>query len=95
MGVRIRVRVEHVATGRSVTTSALVNTGFEARRPTVRLPVGLARELGLSEEDIRGAETAEFIVGDGRVASFTLLRDALRISAWPKTGWRGQSSPTP
>ena len=80
MGVRIRVRVEHVATGRSAITSALINTGFEAERPTVRLPMGLAQELGLGEEDIRRAGVANFLVGDGRVASFPLLRDAIRIS---------------
>ena len=80
MGVRVKVKVEHVSTGRSVVTSALVNTGFEARRPTVRMPVGLARELGVTDEDLRTAEEAVFIVGDGRAVHFTVLRDAFRIS---------------
>ena len=80
MVVRVKARVEYIATGRSTITSALVNTGFGTRRPTVRLPLGLAQELGLGEEDIRGAEAVEFIVGDGRVAFFPLLRDAVRIS---------------
>ncbi|RLI08031.1 hypothetical protein DRO32_02940 [Candidatus Bathyarchaeota archaeon] len=80
MGVRIRVRVESTSTGRSATTSALVSTGFESGRPTLRLPMGLAREIGLSEEDLGEAETAEFVVGDGRLAHFALLRDAFRVS---------------
>jgi len=80
VGVRIRVRIESTSTGRSATTSALVNTGFESRRPTLRLPMGLARELGLGEDELREAEIVEFVVGDGRLAHFSLLRDAFRVS---------------
>ena len=45
MGCRVKVRLS--AGGRSITTSALVNSGFESDRPDIMVPVNLARLLGL------------------------------------------------
>ncbi|MEM2739566.1 MAG: hypothetical protein QXQ29_02040 [Candidatus Bathyarchaeia archaeon] len=46
MGVRVRLKVTS-RSGRSIETSALVNTGFETLEPQLLLPVKAAEELGL------------------------------------------------
>ena len=46
MVVRIRLRIVS-RVGKEVTTSALVNSGFEAETPQLLLPRSLAYELGL------------------------------------------------
>ncbi|RLF19106.1 MAG: hypothetical protein DRN15_05375 [Thermoprotei archaeon] len=45
MGIRVRIRIN--IKGKSIDTSALVSSGFEAPEPTICIPTSLARTLGL------------------------------------------------
>jgi len=45
--VRIKLRVRSLKSGRDVSTSALVNSCFEAETPQLLIPRRLAAELGL------------------------------------------------
>ena len=45
MVVRVKIRVRHG--GKSVVTSAIINTGFESDEPEIILPRRLAEELGV------------------------------------------------
>lgn len=47
MAVRVKLRIKSLRTGRQVTTSALVNSGYEAETPQLLIPRRLAAELGL------------------------------------------------
>ncbi|MCK4474281.1 hypothetical protein KAU30_00455 [Candidatus Bathyarchaeota archaeon] len=46
MAVRVRLRVE-LTNGKSLEATALVNTGFETRKPQLLLPVKAAEKLNL------------------------------------------------
>ena len=43
MGVRVKIRIKH--NDKEIVTSALVNAGFETRRPRILIPLRLAEEL--------------------------------------------------
>ncbi len=68
MGIRVRVKI--VAGGKSATTSALVNSGFESIEPDLCIPLGLAkffsfwppRELYGEEVVTAGGETTIYLV---------------------------------
>jgi len=47
MVVRVRLRVKSLRVSREITTSALVNSGYEAETPQLLIPRRLAVELGL------------------------------------------------
>ena len=47
MAVRVKLSVKLRETGASLTTAALVNSGFEAETSQLLLPIGAAKELGL------------------------------------------------
>lgn len=47
VAVRIKLRIKCLKTNREITTSALVNSGFEAETPQLLIPRKLALELGL------------------------------------------------
>jgi len=47
VAVRVKLRIKSLRTGRQVTTSALVNSGYEAETPQLLIPRRLAAELGL------------------------------------------------
>jgi hypothetical protein len=67
MGVRVRVKLR--SGNREVSSSALVNTGYEGVRPEVHVPLALARKLGFSLEDVKSEKYA--VVG-GEVTAFRL-----------------------
>lgn len=46
MAVRVRLRVRSTTSGREVSSSALVNSGFEAETPQLLVPRSLAATLG-------------------------------------------------
>ena len=47
MAVRVRLRIRCLRTGREVSTSALVSSGYEADTPQLLIPRRLAHEAGL------------------------------------------------
>ena len=47
MAIRIRLRIRSLLDSGEVTTSALVNSGFEAETPQLLIPRSLAAKLGL------------------------------------------------
>jgi len=64
MPVRIKLRIVS-EDGGSVTTSAYVNSGYEADQPELLIPLALARKLGLWERIVE--EYARTPVGVGRI----------------------------
>ena len=64
MAVRVRLRIRKG--GREVTTSALVNTGFEADEPQLVVPLRLAEELQLLSG---GASIEDFSTAGGGLIS--------------------------
>lgn len=55
-----RVRAGLRARGKGVTTSALVNTGYEAVEPEIHVPAKLAANLGLRIEEAPRRSTAQW-----------------------------------
>lgn len=47
MVIRVKLRIKSLSTGKETTTSALVNSGFEAETPQLLIPRSLAAKLGL------------------------------------------------
>lgn len=78
MAVRVRLKIEVTRSGRSIETSALVNTGFETERPQLLIPRKLAAELGLwpppTEAEIVVLGTA------GGPSRLYLVKDGLRVA---------------
>lgn len=77
MGVRVRLRVKSRLTGREIVTSALVNSGFEADRPQLMIPMRLATELGLWPPP-RSAVSLDYGTAGGDV-TFVVVPDALIV----------------
>ncbi|RLF23444.1 MAG: hypothetical protein DRN15_06380 [Thermoprotei archaeon] len=73
--MRVRVKVRIIASGSQVTTSALVNSGFESEEPDICIPMEVARLLRLwprrEVESVgtftAGGEVAVHILGSGRL----------------------------
>ncbi len=83
MGVRVRVAIRHGSS--TVTTTALVNSGYESEEAEVHIPLALARRLGLSLERLRaeryravGHEVSAYVLG--RVEVRVITED--RQSEW-------------
>lgn len=66
MGVRVKVRIGS-SEGRSIETSALLNTGFETEEPQVILPTRAAEELGLWPQLPPGAVMRAFETPAGTI----------------------------
>jgi len=72
MPVRVKLRITSEHGGRSIVTSAYVNSGYEADQPELLIPITLAEELG-----IWGKATEEYArtpIGIGRI--YVLCRKA-------------------
>ncbi|NHW44238.1 MAG: hypothetical protein HA491_00620 [Candidatus Verstraetearchaeota archaeon] len=67
MGVRVRVKLK--SGNKEVSSSALVNTGYEGFKPEIHVPLALAKKLGFSLEDVKSEKYA--VVG-GEVTAFRL-----------------------
>jgi len=83
MGIRVTIKI--IAGETSVTTSALLNSGFESATPDLCIPQGLARVLGLwpppaftSEEIDTAGGTASIYVLDIEARVQLLLNDEVR-----------------
>jgi len=63
MGVRVRLRIK--SAGKTVETTALVNTGFETEQPEILLPANLAEKLGLYPP-AEGSTLEEYSVVGGK-----------------------------
>ena len=75
MAVRVKLRIRSRASGRTVETSALVNTGFETETRQLLIPLPLARQLGLYPPP-PDAPLVEFGTAGGPVRNY-VIRDAL------------------
>jgi len=62
-----RVRVKLKRDGRSIETSALINSGFETEAPDIVIPVEVARRLGLWPP--HNADFAMLDTGGGEIAT--------------------------
>lgn len=71
MPVRVRLRIT-AETGRTVETSAYVNSGYEAEQPELLIPLSLAEELGIWGEAVE--EYARTSLGIGKI--YVLCRRA-------------------
>ncbi len=74
MGVRVKIQLKR--DGRVEVTSALVNSGYEAERPEIHVPLALARRLGFKLEELRG-ETYK-VVG-AEVITYALGKVEVRV----------------
>lgn len=73
MNLKIKVR----NTGKTVKTSALVNSGFETEKPQLLIPIMLAREIGLWPPPL-DAQIEEFGTAGGPTRNY-VVRDALDV----------------
>ena len=80
MAVRLRVRIERTAAGKApaIDTVAIANSGFEAGRAEVLLPVRVAERLGLWPPP-RGARAERFESPAATFSMVTVAR-AVRVS---------------
>ena len=74
MAVRVRLRIRK--NGREVTTSALVNTGFEADEPQLVVPLRLAEELQLLSG---GASIEDFSTAGGGLISGYRVEEPVEV----------------
>ncbi len=84
MRVKIRIRYK----GISITTVALVNSGYESEIPEIHLPIPLARKLGFLLEHLKaeryrvvGSETTTYILGHVEVKAVTEDRESEWVKA--------------
>ncbi len=78
MPVRVRVRLEALKSDRSLSTVALLNTGFTSEELDIHLPRGLAEELGLWPPP-RGSVLETLETAGGEVLSYFIPR-AVRLT---------------
>ena len=73
MGVRVKIVVKHCEN--SAETTALANSGYEAEKPEIHIPLALARRLGFRLEELKeeryrviGSEISAYILGEVSVS---------------------------
>ena len=66
MGVRVRVEIR--VGGKSVYTSALLNSGFETDSPQIVVPARLLRRHGIAPEDLGHGRLVEYDTAGGPIA---------------------------
>jgi len=71
MGIRVRVKIRFLPTGRVVETVALVNSGAESERPSVIVSEIEARHLGIESPEAYGA--ALYLVEEATARSFAYV----------------------
>jgi len=83
MVVRIPIEVKYL--DKSLATSALVNSGYEADEPEVHLPLGFIQRLGIKHE---AARSERYKVVGAEVSTCILGSVEVRIDLEDKTaGW--------
>lgn len=78
MVVRLRLRLERRE--RNVVAVALLNSGYEALRPEILLPLSCARELGLYPPP-QEAEVVEYVLADGSTRRLVRVPRAVNVYA--------------
>ena len=78
MVIRLRLRIRSIR-GRSEDVVALVNSGYEARRPELLIPAELARRLDLYPILPAGSEVIEYILADGSRTRLIRISDAAEV----------------
>jgi len=76
MGVRVKIQLKRG--DREEVTSALVNSGYEADKPEIHIPLALARKLGFKLEELRGEI---YKVVGAEVTTYTLGEVSVRVLA--------------
>jgi hypothetical protein len=72
MGVRVRVKLRSLQTGREVITVALLNAGYETEKPECLLPVRLAEELEVWPKLPKGARVKNYETAGGPVRMYCI-----------------------
>ncbi|MCL7402327.1 MAG: hypothetical protein LZ168_06035 [Thaumarchaeota archaeon] len=72
MGVRVRVKLRSLQTGREVITVALLNAGYETEKPECLLPVRLAEELEVWPKLPKGARVKNYETAGGPVKMYCI-----------------------
>ena len=72
MGVRVRVKLRSLQTGKEVSTVALLNAGYETEKPECLLPVRLAEELEVWPKLPRGARVKSYETAGGPVKMYCI-----------------------
>ncbi len=75
----MRLRVRSVV-GREDYVVALVNSGYETRRPELLVPLALAERLGLYPRLPVGSEVREYVLADGSRARLIRVPQALHVA---------------
>jgi predicted aspartyl protease len=79
MAVRVRLKIERG--GKSIETSALVNTGFETEAPQLLLPEAAARVLGIT---LKETEEREYL-SVGGITKLYLCKSPAKVRVTGKT----------
>lgn len=76
MAVRVRLKIKRASGAKTVETSALVNSGFEAVKPQLVIPLRVAEELGIWPTS--DAKEEDYGTAGGR-RRFFVVHDALKV----------------
>lgn len=81
----ITIPIEVKRNNESISTSALVNSGYESEQPEIHIPLALARRLGFKLEYVRsekykvvGAEVSTYIIGE----VYVRINTEDRVTEW-------------
>lgn len=78
MVIRLKLKVKSIM-GRSLEVVALVNSGYEARRPELLIPAWVAKELGLYPALPQGAVIREYALADGSRTRLIKIANAVEV----------------
>jgi len=77
VGVRVRVEVEYGE--RRVTTTALLNTGYESDVPEILIPLSVAEQLGVWPKLPRDATAETYRTASGLMSVYRIPRGKVRL----------------
>lgn len=78
MAIRLKLRIKSLR-GSSEDIIALVNSGYEARRPELLIPAELAKRLNLYPVLPAGSEVIEYILADGSRTRLIRVNNAIEV----------------
>ena len=77
MGVRVKVEVEYGE--RRVTTTALLNTGYESDVPEILIPLSVAEQLGIWPNLPKDATAETYRTASGLMSVYRIPRGKVRL----------------
>jgi hypothetical protein len=75
LGVRILIEVKH--DNNLIATSAFVNSGYEAYKPEIHIPLKLAKRLGFKLEELKGEK---YKVVGAEITAYELGKVSVKVS---------------